>query len=35
MIDKIDSELLQKIADLTGKPVDALNIRKDSGCEAR
>ena len=35
MIDKIDSELLQKIADLTGKSVDALNIRKDSGCEAR
>ena len=35
MITEIDQELLQKIADLTGKPVEALNIRKDSGCEAR
>ena len=35
MITDIDAKLLEKIADLTGKPVDALNIRKDSGCEAR
>ena len=27
----IDRELLEKIADLTGKPVGAFNIRKDSG----
>ena len=27
--------MLEKIADLTGKPVGAFNIRKDSGCEAR
>ena len=26
---------LSEIADLTGKPVGAFNIRKDSGCEAR
>jgi Fe-S cluster assembly scaffold protein SufB len=35
MITDIDSALLQKIADLTGKPAGAFNIRKDSGCEAR
>lgn len=35
MLTDIDSALLQKIADLTGKPVGAFNIRKDSGCEAR
>ena len=35
MITEIDSALLEKIADLTGKPVGAFNIRKDSGCEAR
>ena len=35
MITDIDAGLLQKIADLTGKPVGAFNIRKDSGCEAR
>ena len=35
MITEIDQELLKKIADLTGKPVGALNIRKDGGCEAR
>ena len=35
MITDIDSKLLEKIADLTGKPVGAFNIRKDSGCEAR
>ena len=35
MLTEIDSALLSKIADLTGKPVGALNIRKDSGCEAR
>ena len=35
MITDIDAGLLQKIADLTGQPVGAFNIRKDSGCEAR
>ena len=35
MLTEIDASLLEKIADLTGKPVGALNIRKDSGCEAR
>ena len=35
MITEIDQALLEKIADLTGKPVAAFNIRKDSGCEAR
>ncbi len=35
MITEIDSALLEKIADITGKPVGAFNIRKDSGCEAR
>ena len=35
MITEIDASLLEKIADLTGKPVGAFNIRKDSGCEAR
>ena len=31
----IDRALLEKIADLTGKPVGAFNIRKDSGCDGR
>ena len=35
MITEVDQSLLEKIADLTGKPVGAFNIRKDSGCEAR
>ena len=35
MITDIDAKLLEKIADLTGKPAGAFNIRKDSGCEAR
>ena len=35
MITEIDSNLLEKIADLVGEPVGAFNIRKDSGCEAR
>ena len=35
MITDIDARLLEKIADLTGQPVGAFNIRKDSGCEAR
>ena len=35
MITEIDAGLLEKIADLTGRPVGAFNIRKDSGCEAR
>ena len=29
MLTDIDSRLLEKIADLTGKPVGAFNIRKD------
>ena len=32
---EIDRGLLEKIADLTGKPVGAFNIRKDSGCDGR
>ncbi len=36
MIDtEIDRVLLEKIADLIGKPVGAFNIRKDSGCDGR
>ena len=35
MITEIDASLLEKIADLTGKPVGAFNIRKDSGCDGR
>ena len=35
MTTEIDAKLLEKIAELTGKPVGALNIRKDSGCAAR
>ena len=35
MITDIDAKLLEQIADLTGQPVGAFNIRKDSGCEAR
>ena len=35
MITEIDAKLLEKIADLTGKPVGAFNIRKDSGCAGR
>ena len=35
MINDIDTRLLEQIADLTGQPVGAFNIRKDSGCEAR
>ena len=35
MITDIDAALLEKIADLTGKPMGAFNIRKDSSCEAR
>ena len=31
----IDRELLEKIADMLGKPVGAFNIRKDSGCDGR
>ena len=34
-IDRVDAGLLEKIADLTGKPVGAFNIRKDSGCADR
>ena len=32
---EIDRRLLEKIADLIGKPVGAFNIRKDSGCDGR
>ena len=32
---EIDRELLEKIADLLGKPVGAFNIRKDCGCDGR
>ena len=32
---QVDRDLLEKIADLTGKPAGAFNLRKDSGCEAR
>ena len=32
---EIDRALLEKIADLIGKPVGAFNIRKDSGCDGR
>lgn len=35
MIDKVDAELLAKIADMIGKPVGAFNIRKDSMCDSR
>ena len=35
MINEMDAKLLEQIADLTGQPVGAFNIRKDSGCEAR
>ena len=35
MLTDIDASLLEKIADLVGKPVGALNLRKDSGCAAR
>ena len=32
---QVDRELLEKIADLLGKPVGAFNIRKDCGCDGR
>ena len=32
---EVDRELLEKIADLVGKPVGAFNIRKDSCCDGR
>jgi len=32
---EVDRELLEKIADLIGKPVGAFNIRKDCGCDGR
>ena len=31
MITEIDAKLLEKIADLTGRPAGAFNIRKDMG----
>ena len=35
MDNQIDQELLEKIADILGKPVGAFNIRKDCGCDGR
>ena len=35
MDNQIDRELLEKIADMLGKPVGAFNIRKDCGCDGR
>ena len=35
MESQVDRELLEKIADLIGKPVGAFNIRKDCGCDGR
>ena len=35
MITDIDARLLEQIADLTGQPAGAFNIRKDSGCDGR
>ena len=35
MENQIDQELLEKIADMLGKPVGSFNIRKDSGCADR
>ena len=32
---QVDRELLEKIADLIGKPAGAFNIRKDTGCDGR
>ena len=32
---QVDGELLEKIADLVGKPVGAFNIRKDCDCDGR
>lgn len=34
-ITEVDADLLRKIADLTGKPIGAFNIRKDSMCAER
>ena len=35
MLTEVDSALLEKIADMLGKPVGAVNIRKDSCCETQ
>ena len=35
MENQVDRELLEKIADMLGKPVGAFNIRKDCGCDGR
>ena len=35
MDNQIDRELLEKIADMLGKPVGSFNIRKDSCCDGR
>jgi len=34
-LNRVDEELLKLIADITGKPRGAFNIRKNSGCSAR
>lgn len=34
-LDEVDAELLEKIADMLGKPAGAFNIRKNGGCAAR
>lgn len=35
MEEQVDRELLEKIADMLGKPVGAFNLRKDSHCDAQ
>ena len=35
MESQVDRDLLEKIADLVGKPAGAFNLRKDSGCGGR
>ena len=35
MENQVDRELLEKIADMLGKPVGSFNIRKDSSCDGR
>ena len=35
MDNAVDRELLEKIADMLGKPVGSFNIRKDCGCDGR
>ena len=35
MDNAVDRELLEKIADMLGKPVGSFNLRKDCGCDGR